>query len=125
MEGPDGVQLISVAAPAATGAMAITRDCQHPEIAFMWMHYFMADDEALRSTRYGELGVDWRYATTDEKGNYEHAVSTLANYDGLVYKGPVFIMNNTWGVPNQKHWHETFMLPLSDSGTKINGFRWR
>ena len=72
----------------------ITKDCEHPEVAFRIGDY-MCSEKMSVWTRFGEEGVDWVKA--DEGAE--------ALYDFLGYK-PTIESILLWGSVQNSHWHD-------------------
>ena len=75
-----------------TNRFFITRDCEHPEVAFRVADY-MCSYEMTRWSKFGEPGVDWVEAADDAE----------SLYDFLGYKAsmePVLV----WGTRQNSHW---------------------
>ena len=95
MKGPQGKQYFTTFAPGAYACSAITSYCEHPEVAFAYIHYTYNDDKAYEGQiikRYGEQGVNWRYANEDE----------ISMLDDQGYKPFLYVMENCWGTPTDK-----------------------
>lgn len=95
MKGPQGKQYVTTFAPGAYACSAITSYCEHPEVAFAYIHYTYNDDKAYEGQiikRYGEQGVNWRYANEDE----------ISMLDDQGYKPFLYVMENCWGSPTDK-----------------------
>lgn len=71
----------------------ITKDCEHPEVAFRIGDYMCSKDMTIWS-RFGEPEVDW---VVPEKGSE-------ALYDFLGYEAGLETIL-VWGSPQNSHWH--------------------
>lgn len=58
MVGPEGVQYAAYYPTVPSPIMAITKDCEKPDIMFRLADFFF-DQEATLFSRFGEPGVDW------------------------------------------------------------------
>lgn len=93
LKGPDGAQWATVVPQPPSAAIAITKDCESPDLAFRLIDFGAKSLHAMIG-RYGEPEVDWKYTDTG---------TTL--YDSLGYKPYFQVINNIWGQKQQKHWH--------------------
>ena len=68
--GPSGLRRTPFFPPAhgfRNGRFVITREAEHPEVAFRWADYMYAE-EATLTLYFGEQGVDWKYSEPGEVG---------------------------------------------------------
>ncbi len=68
--GPGGLRRTPFFPPAhgfRNGRFVITREAEHPEVAFRWADYMYAE-EATLTLYFGEQGVDWKYSEPGEVG---------------------------------------------------------
>lgn len=87
-------------------AQAITCDCEHPEIAFLFLMMGYSSDLYAKATRYGVLGVDWDYPTDD----------MISVYNEIGLPAGVAEINNVWGVPQNSNWQGSSVLPCANEG---------
>lgn len=68
--GPNGVQWQTASRPSIEMHSAITKDCEYPELAFAYLNAGMMDPSLTKEfniiSRFGEEGVNWRYAEDGE-----------------------------------------------------------
>jgi len=76
-----------------TNRFFITKDCEHPEVAFRIGDY-MCDERMTLWSRFGEPGVDW---IKPDKG-------TEVLYDFLGYNEATLETILVWGSPQNSHW---------------------
>jgi len=94
LKGPGGKQYYTTFPPSAYSSCAITKYCDSPEIAFLYMNYTYYDDDAYEgqvSKRFGEKDVDWRYALPGEESFHPGQAPFL------------HVIETQWGVPNNKN----------------------
>ena len=68
--GPGGLRRTPFYPPEhgfRNGRFVITREAEHPEVAFRWADYMYAQ-EATLTLYFGEQGVDWKYSEPGEVG---------------------------------------------------------
>ena len=68
--GPSGLRRTPFFPPEhgfRNGRFVITREAEHPEVAFRWADYMYAE-EATLTLYFGEQGVDWKYSEPGEVG---------------------------------------------------------
>lgn len=95
LKGPKGVAWSPYYVSGLDFNTYITRDCEHPEVAFRLLD-FMSDETTSLIARRGEPGVDWEYV----EGNVE------AHYSKLRYSAVYRVLNDIWSLPEQnKNWH--------------------
>lgn len=59
LEGPEGIQYAETVPPVpGLGWVAITSECEYPEVAFRWLDYLYSEEATIASAL-GEEGVDW------------------------------------------------------------------
>ena len=94
LKGPAGKQYYTTFPPSAYSSCAITKYCDSPEIAFLYMNFTYYSDEAYEgqlSKRFGEKDVDWRYALPGEESFHPGMPPFL------------HVIQTQWGVPNNKN----------------------
>lgn len=72
----------------------ITKNCKNPEAAFR-LADLMCSKEMSYSNRWGELGVDWKYAEEGAKSLYEE--------EG--YPAKIEMINNVYTIATNKQWN--------------------
>lgn len=93
--GPEG-KCYSMYTPSnQQQAMAITGDCEHPEIAVRLLDYFSEEETMIRS-RWGARGEDWEYV--------EDATGMTGQYEELGYGVVYEAWNNPWASSNNMIW---------------------
>ena len=70
----------------------ITKDCEHPEVAFRIGDY-MCSEKMTMWSRFGEYGVDWVDATEEAEALYDF-LGYGAEYETILL----------WGSPQNSHW---------------------
>lgn len=96
LTGPDGVCTTAYRASGLPTYFGyITKDCKHPEAAFMVFDYMWDRDMALQA-RFGVKDVDWKAPDTGAIGMYE----------SLGYKPMVQYINSIWGTVQNSQWGE-------------------
>ncbi len=107
MKGPEGKQYYTTFAPDAYACSAITSYCEHPEIAFAYIHYTYNDEKAYEGQiikRYGEEGVNWRYAEEGE----------ISMLDDQGLKPFLYVIETCWGVPTDKNLQGVWLSNVID-----------
>ena len=97
MKGPKGVQWQTASLNAPRGNSAISADCEHPEIAFLFQNYPVLNEDAYMLffiNRWGIPDVDWRFAEPGEK----------SMFDMEGYPPKLKLLNSTWGALTNSHW---------------------
>ena len=74
--GPEGVQYAAQNFSGMSFNAAISKDCEHPEVAFRFLDLF-CDVEVNATYRFGKLGTDWNWA--------EEGMKTSTGHDALIY----------------------------------------
>ncbi len=94
LTGPEGVAYAQYFPSTPKNMGQITRFCEYPEAAFRVMDYMVSEEISLAS-RYGELGVDWEYASGDKPGLFEETLGLPAT---IVDINAIFAttQNKTW-----------------------------
>ncbi len=96
-EGFYGQRIISMNKPEPSAKLMITKDCEHPEVAFLFAmmgydDYDLGDHYWYYAGRYGEMGVDWCYADENDQSIFKE----------LDLKPSIRELNVLWGVENNK-----------------------
>lgn len=95
LKGPKGVAWSPYKVSGLNFNTYITRDCEHPEVAFRLLD-FMSEETTSLTSRRGELGVDWEFV---EEGQEAH-------YSKLGYSAVYRVINDIWAETEQnKNWH--------------------
>lgn len=105
--GPSGKQYYTTFPPGAYVCSAITSYCEHPEIAFLYMNYTYNDDKAYEGQiikRYGEEGVNWRYAEEGE----------ISMLDDQGLDPFLYVIETCWGVPTDKNLQGVWLSNVID-----------
>jgi putative aldouronate transport system substrate-binding protein len=101
MQGPEGVQYVTTYVPPCSAKMAISRDCEIPDIAFLFMNYQNIDKWERIAYRWGVEGEDWVKADEDDYHPYE----------SIGYKSDIVLINDIWAVPNNNIWAGSVEFP--------------
>ena len=67
LAGPDGVKTTSYTPSTLGTKCAITKDCQNPQAAFLWLDFLLSEEATMRQV-FGVEGTDWRPAQSGEVG---------------------------------------------------------
>ena len=101
----------------------ITKDAQHPEVAFRLCDYMCSEEMSIWS-RWGEPGVDWVKPSADKKGMYDF-MGAEALIDPILEWGTV--QNSHWynGTPCFRRTHVTLGVVGGDASqqAKANGIK--
>ncbi|NLG25335.1 MAG: extracellular solute-binding protein [Clostridiales bacterium] len=106
LAGPDGVRYTTTFVPPCNAVMGISRDCDNPDLAFLFMNYQLIDKWERITYRWGEEGVDWRRA---EEGD-------MNPYEGIGIKSDIYLYNAIWGTPNNTIWQGACEFPAIVTG---------
>lgn len=90
----------------------ITKDCESPEVAARFLDYLNEKEIAL-IIRWGELGVNWRYATADEGLKYPKSG----------YKPLVTQLKRVWGQENNVIWNNNLSRILAEGYIGTNTYK--
>jgi len=110
--GPKGVNYYPQIGHRVLPASFITKDCAYPEAAFRWLD-FWTEKETSMVTRFGRLGVDWRWTLPEE-----NAISYI--------NAPAFIevFNVIWATPQNSHWQvEPAQMYIEGENTVLSMWR--
>lgn len=104
--GPEGVQYVTTYVPPCNAVMGISRDCENPDLAFLFMNYQLIDKWERITYRWGEEGVDWRRAQDGDMNPYE----------GIGVPSDIYLFNAIWGTPNNTIWQGACEFPAIVTG---------
>lgn len=106
LAGPKGVQYTTTYIPPCNAVMGISKDCENPDLAFLFMNYQLIDKWERITYRWGEEGVDWRKAVEGDLNPYEE----------IGYKSDIYLYNAIWGTPNNTVWQAACEFPAIVTG---------
>ena len=111
-KGPDGLQQVTYWPQNIGSVWIISADCKNPEAAVkLGMLGYIGDEQGLIA-RFGEPGVDWRYAEEGEESVFKE----------LGIKPHIKCLNVTWATVSNKSWQNNVIPYLSDESTHIEVF---
>lgn len=110
LEGPTGLRQASSAVPPCNAQMAITKDCEHPEIAFAFMTFQYIDKWDRITYRWGEEGVDWERAPED----------ALSAYEDIGIPADMILHNDIWYTVQNTIWNGACEFPAIVTGDQQN-----
>ena len=95
LTGPNGVNLTTKRYQGGENRCYITKDAKDPEIAFRLID-LMCETELSITSRFGQMGVDWDWATDADKGT--------GLYESMGIPATIKVINNHWGQPQNAEW---------------------
>lgn len=100
LTGPDGVCTAAYAPDGPTNCAFITKNCEHPELAFRLLDLMGREDVAITS-RWGIEGENWNYIKDLSGTEYAEFdfTKTFSGYPALFYQ-----TNSCWNVAQNNHW---------------------
>ena len=100
LTGPDGVCTTPYKPDVLANGAFITKNCEHPELAFRLLDLMAREDVAITS-RWGIEGENWSYVKDlagTEYASYDFS-KTFSGYPALFYH-----TNSCWNVAQNNHW---------------------
>lgn len=100
LTGPDGVCTTPYKPDVLANGAFITKNCEHPELAFRLLDLMAREDVAITS-RWGIEGENWSYVKDlagTEYASYDFS-KTFSGYPALFYQ-----TNSCWNVAQNNHW---------------------
>lgn len=110
LEGPQGAHYATSSVPPCNAQMAITRDCEHPEIAFAFMTFQYIDKWDRITYRWGQEGVDWERAPED----------ALSAYESIGIPADMILHNDIWYTVQNTIWNGACEFPAIVTGDQQN-----
>ncbi len=109
--GYNGLQQVTAKSTGIGARWCITTFCEYPELAFQLGMACYEDDSLLLSARYGEEGVDWRYAEEGEESIFGDAITPN-----------LCVINPVWGDVSNQLWQAEILPGLCSSNTFVEVF---
>lgn len=110
--GVDGERRVTTLFADFFATYAISADCEHPEIAFMFAMQGYADNANSMLTRFGEKGVDWVPAEEGQVSMFKE-MGMLPNLQ---------VKNSVWAVKNNKTWQNSELPAMWNPNTAVEVF---
>ena len=105
LTGPEGVCTSSYKADMPSNRGFISKNCEHPELAFMILDLFGREDMAITS-RWGKEGENWDYVENIPAGSeYAKVDFSTTEYGGYETYWTEYQYNSCWNVLQNNHWY--------------------
>lgn len=110
--GMDGERRVTTIFADFRATYAISSDCEHPEIAFLFAMQGYANNDNSMLTRFGEKGVDWIPAQEGQTSIFQE----------MGMPPNLQVRNMVWGVKNNKTWQGANLPAMWNANTAVEVF---